>query len=274
MSEPGERDYVLGTHDEEIERLGLQHRVWRPRALDAWARAGFNQGQTLLDIGCGPGFATVDLAELVGPSGRVVALDRSRRFLDAMDLALQTRGIGNVEPHEHDLDHESFPDVSADGAWARWVFAFVTRPRDLLARAVGALKPGGVLVLHEYCDYRTWRLLPRSADHEEFVSLVMESWRSAGGEPDIALSLPSWLRELGLEIRSLRPILDVVPPSSFVWQWPRAFIEVGLQRFVALGRLDQGRAREIWESFRACEARPETLMVTPTVLEIIAARLK
>ena len=34
-----ERDYVLGTHDDEIYRLGYQHRVWRPRALDAWARA-------------------------------------------------------------------------------------------------------------------------------------------------------------------------------------------------------------------------------------------
>ena len=179
MSEPRERDYVLGTHDEEIDRLGLQHRVWRPRALDAWTRAGFNQGQTLLDIGCGPGFATVDLAEIVGPSGRVIALDRSRRFLDALGLTLTRRGTSNVERHEQDLDDERFPDVQADGAWARWVFAFVTRPRDLLARVVRSLKPGGVLVLHEYCDYRTWRLLPRSAEHEEFVSLVMESWRAS-----------------------------------------------------------------------------------------------
>ena len=67
MSETRDRDYVLGTHDEEIARLGLQHRVWRPRALDAWTRAGFTQGQTLLDVGCGPGHASVDLAELVGP---------------------------------------------------------------------------------------------------------------------------------------------------------------------------------------------------------------
>jgi SAM-dependent methyltransferase len=272
MSQTSERDYVLGTHDEEIDRLGLQHRVWRSRALDAWTRAGFTQGQTLLDVGCGPGFATVDLAEIVGPSGRVIALDRSRRFLDALELALQRRGIGNVARHEQDLDDEHFPDVPADGAWARWVFAFVTRPRDLLVRVARALRPGGLLVLHEYCDYRTWRLLPRSAEHEEFVSLVMESWRATGGEPDIALSLPSWLRELGLDIRGLRPLVDVVPPSSFVWQWPRAFIEVGLKRFLELDRLSEGRAREIWESFCAREVRPETLMVTPTVLEIIAER--
>jgi len=49
-----DKDYILGTHDEKIVRLGLQHRVWRPRALEAWRRAGFTLGQTLLDIGCGP----------------------------------------------------------------------------------------------------------------------------------------------------------------------------------------------------------------------------
>src|SRR5678816_202122 len=77
-----EQDYVLGTHDEELNRLGLQHRVWRPRALDAWRRAGFTIGQTILDVGCGPGYATLDLAEIAGTTGRVVAMDRSARFLD------------------------------------------------------------------------------------------------------------------------------------------------------------------------------------------------
>jgi ubiquinone/menaquinone biosynthesis C-methylase UbiE len=77
-----EKDYLLGTHDEEVERLGLQHRVWRPRASDAWRRAGFTTGQTLLDVGCGPGWATLDLAEIVGP-GETCGGGPVRRFLDA-----------------------------------------------------------------------------------------------------------------------------------------------------------------------------------------------
>src|SRR5262245_39571237 len=80
-----EREYVLGTHDVEVERLGLQHRVWRARARDAWRRAGFTAGQTILDLGCGPGFASLDLAELTGPPGRVVAIDQSARFLAVLD---------------------------------------------------------------------------------------------------------------------------------------------------------------------------------------------
>ena len=267
-----DKDYVLGTHDEEISRLGLQHRVWRPRALDAWRRAGFTIGQTLLDVGCGPGYASVDLGDIVGPLGRIVAVDRSRRFLDALEATRRHRGLDNITSLEVDLDEGDLPVVLADGAWARWVFAFVNHPRDLLTRVRQALKPGGVLVVHEYFDYSTWRLAPRCAEIEEFVSVVMESWRVSGGEPDIALDLPGWLEELGFETKSLRPIVDVVPASNFVWQWPKSFMEVGLCRLVDLGHITADRALAISEAFAAREAAPHTLMITPAVLEIIAVR--
>ena len=267
-----ERDYVLGTHDEEIARLRLQHRVWRARVLEAWRGAGFAPGQTLLDIGCGPGYAALDLAEIVGPGGRIVAIDRSQRFLQALAAACRERALDNVTTLERDLDQPGLPTLHADGAWVRWVFAFVQRPRELLAEVAGALKPSGALVVHEYFDYASWRLLPRSAEMEEFVRAVMASWRESGGEPDIGLALPAWLRELGFEIRSLRPILDVVSPASEIWQWPRTFLQVGLKRLVALGRLSQARAQSIRESFEAREAAPHTLMATPAVLEIVAGR--
>src|SRR5438445_2696199 len=214
MTATAERDYVLGTHDDEIERLGLQHRVWRPRALDAWRRAGFTVGQTLLDLGCGPGYASADMAEIVGPSGRIVAIDRSRRFLDVAE----SRGFPQIETREIDLDEGELPTIDADGAWARWIFAFVKRPRDLTARVRRSLKPGGILVLHEYIDYGAWQVSPRSAAHAEFVQLVMKSWRESGGEPDVGLDLPRWLTESGFEIRSLLLIVDFIRPTDFTWQ--------------------------------------------------------
>lgn len=268
----GDRDYVLGTHDEELARLGLQHRVWRARACDAWRRAGFTIGQTLLDVGCGPGYATLDLAEIVGSSGRVVAVDRSARFLAALRGAARQRGLDHVAVHELDLDEGELPAVGVDGAWGRWVFAFVKRPRDLLARVHRALRPGGVIVLHEYFHYQTWRLAPRCPEIEEFVTAVMTTWRADGGEPDVALDLPRWLAELDFEIRSLRPLIDVVPASNFIWQWPKSFVQVGLCRLVELGTLTADRADAIGKAFAACEAAPHTLMITPAVLEIIATR--
>ncbi len=82
MGEKADSDYVLGTNDEELDRLGLQHRVWRPIVLECWRRAGITFGSRVIDVGAGPGYATVDLAELVGPTVEVFAIERSARFLE------------------------------------------------------------------------------------------------------------------------------------------------------------------------------------------------
>lgn len=267
-----EKDYVLGTHDAEIARLGLQHRVWRPRVLDAWRRAGFTPGQTLVDLGCGPGWATLDLAELAGPDGRVIAVDRSRRFLDHLAAAARARGLANIETLEMDLDESPLPSLAADGIWSRWFYAFLRAPRRLLASAAQALRAGGVMVMHEYVDYRAWRLSPRSEEFEAFVGEVIAAWREDGGEPDIGLDLPRWLTELGLEVRTLAPRGEIARPGDFVWHWPRSFVEIGVQRLVDLGRFGPERGRAIVAAFERVETTPGAFQITPTVGEILAWR--
>jgi SAM-dependent methyltransferase len=266
------KDYVLGTHEEEIERLGLQHRAWRQRAFDAWRSGEISLGRTVLDVGCGPGYAALDLAELVGPSGRVVAIDKSERFLRVLEAKCRERHIDNITAYRSDLDSDEFPDVIADRAWCRWVFAFVKNPRRMLARIASALAPDGIMVLHEYFDYSTWRAAPRSADLDEFVSAVMRSWRDNGGEPDIALWLPRWLEELGFEIRSARPILEIVQPDHLSWTWLATFLEVGRRRLAEMGYLSPSRGESIWRAFLTLQATPGVRMITPGVLEIVAER--
>lgn len=265
-------DYVLGTGDEEIERLGLQHRVWRARMHDAWARAGFAAGQHLIDIGCGPGYATMDLASLTGPAGRVTAIDRSRHFLDAIRTGLSRGHIDHVDVREIDLNTGSLPSFDADGAWCRWILAFVKDPKRVVTEIHALLKPGGTFVLHEYFDYRAWRLMPRSLDFEEFVDAVMSSWRANGGEPDVALDLVTWLTEAGFEVIETRPFLDVVARGDEIWQWPSAFFESGLSRLVELGRVSVDRADEIRRAFAEAADNSSTRMITPAVLEIIARK--
>lgn len=265
-------EYVLGTHDEELQRLGLQHRVWRQRALDSWRAAGVGPGQTILDIGCGPGFAALDLAELVGLSGRVVAIDKSERFLAALDAACHERGIANIQTHAADLDAGEFPDIKADRAWGRWVFAFVREPRAVLARVAAALAPDGAMVVHEYFDYATWRGMPSCSELEEFVTAVMASWRATGGEPNIALQIPRWLEELGFEVRSTRPLIDVVTPDDPRWMWPASFVGVGCRRLVDLGVISAARADAILRAFEDFQSSPGARIITPAVLEIVAKR--
>jgi SAM-dependent methyltransferase len=267
-----EAPYVLGTHDEEVARLGLQHGVWRSRVLETWKAAGFTAGHTILDLGCGPGYASLDLAEIVGPTGRVIAIDRSRRFLDVLDNAARDRGITHIETIEGDLDTLALPARPVDGVWCRWAAAFVRRPRQLLERVATILTPGGTFAAHEYFDYGTWRFVPPLAEMDEFVNLVIASWRESGGEPNIGLDMPEWLDALDFDVTRARPIVELIDPQHALWPWPRAFIASGLRRLVDLGLLTSARAREIQQACDAREGSAHPRMITPAVLEIVARR--
>jgi hypothetical protein len=128
------------------------------------------------------------------------------------------------------------------------------------------------LVVHEYFDYGTWRMMPGSPEVEEFVRLVMKVWRADGGEPDVGLNLPRWLADSGFEMKCVRPIVDIVAPSNLIWQWPKSFFHSGLRRLVDIGELAAERAQRMARAFAECEAAPNTLMITPGVVEIIAVR--
>src|SRR5881394_1878668 len=132
MSQSKERDYVLGTHDEELERLGVQHRAWRPVVLDCWKAAGVTSGSRVLDVGAGPGYATVDLAEIVGPSGKVVVVERSTNFVSAIRRTIEKRALSNVEVHELDLMNDDLPAGPFDFSWCRWVLCFLSDPELLV----------------------------------------------------------------------------------------------------------------------------------------------
>ena len=92
-----EQEYVLGTNQDELVRLGLQHQLWARYAADAWERAGFGPGKKLLDVGCGPGYASFDLAARVGTRGQVRAIDISRRFIRHLQSQAQHRGVNNIQ---------------------------------------------------------------------------------------------------------------------------------------------------------------------------------
>lgn len=272
MPAKSERDYLLGTHDHELARLGIQHEVWRPTVLDCWKHAGISEGSRVLDVGAGPGFASLDLAELVGPGGEVVAVERSGRFVQTAREMCGRRGFRHVQVHELDLMTDVLPARDMDAAWCRWVACFVSSPRRLVESIAAALKPGGVAVFHEYVDYASWRMAPPRPAFAEFVKEVMASWRETGGEPDIAPELIGHLGAAGFVIQEAVPRVFSVRPSDEFWRWPSSFMEVYSGRLLELGRVDRGWVQKVREQFRAAEVDPRTLMITPMVLEIVAVR--
>lgn len=271
MSETKERDYVLGTHEDELERLGVQHRAWRDVVLDCWQTAGVTTGSKVLDVGAGPGYATVDLADIVGPTGKVVAVERSTNFLNAINQTIQTRGLSNVEVHELDLMNDDLPGGPLDFSWCRWVLCFVSDPEVVVKKISNALRPGGRAIFHEYGHYTTWRFIPPRLNHEEFRDYVVATWRGSGGDPDTGLRLPTWLNNAGLAIRSIVPRIFCIRPSDFMWQWPAQFIQVHLVRLQELGKIDTSFADKVLADLAAAE-REGSFMMTPLVLEIVAEK--
>jgi SAM-dependent methyltransferase len=267
-----ETDYILGTNDQEIDRLQLQHSVWRERVLDCWHRAGIGPGQTVIDLGCGPGFAALDLAAIVGPVGQVKAYERSERFLSYLAATTRQQGIENIERIAIDIERDGFPISKVDAIWCRWVLCFLSDPATLIERLFQAIRPGGVAVFHEYLDYSTWQMAPGQPAFSQFVDAVMSSWRTSGGDPNVGLQLPSMLHNCGFEIIHASPIVDVVTPADFTWAWPEAFLRTNASRLIELGEISFDEAQEAIAAFETVKAMPTGRMVTPIVLEIIARR--
>ena len=65
--------YILGTDQEELKRLELQHSIWSSESHVGWRAAGFKRGDSILDLGCGPGSCSFELAKIVGPDGRIIS---------------------------------------------------------------------------------------------------------------------------------------------------------------------------------------------------------
>ena len=267
-----ETDYVLGTHDDEIARLGLQHRVWRPAVTECWQRVGITEGWRVIDVGAGPGYATADLAEIVGASGAVLAVERSAHFLEAARERCRSRELSNVDFREADLMATPLGELNFDAAWCRWVASFVSSPASLIANISGALRTGGLAIFHEYSDYDTFRVMPIKPALEGFTKEVMASWRASGGEPDVARVLPGLLCDAGFRITQIRPLVRTVSPHDYTWQWPASFIEINVARLQELGRVTPEWAADVLREFKEAEADPASWFTTPMFLEIVARK--
>jgi SAM-dependent methyltransferase len=266
-------DYVLGTHDDEIARLGTQHQVWRAHMLDAWARAGITRGSRLVDFGAGPGYATCDAAEIVGREGQVTAVERSPAFLEFSRRQIERRDISWASFIAADLISDDLPLRGFDLAWCRWVASFVSSPRILLEKIAASLRVGGRAVFHEYQDYSTWQVIPASRRLDSFVREVMSSWRGSGGEPNIAASILPQMAEVGLRLADVRPLVFSIRPAHFAWRWPASFVVSNSRRLVELGRIPREDADALSNDFHALEQNPDAVMITPLVLEIIAEKI-
>lgn len=268
-----EDDYIIGASEREIARLGQQHAIWRERALAAWRRAGLKPGMRVLDIGCGPGHASFDLAQLVGPQGEVIAVDQSDLFLRAVEAGAKARGLANIRTVKADLADLDLPADSVDFIWSRWVLSFLPAPADLIGRLSRVLRAGGVFVAHEYGHYETFGFHPADPVQDRFIQAVKASWRAFGGEPNIAKQLPAMCADAGWTTEYLTPHVFTTRPGEMVWEWPVGWLKSdGIDRLVELGFLGADDAERFHDVVAERAADPLSILTTPLVMEVIARR--
>lgn len=276
MSSREEDEYTLGTGDDEVGRLRFQHRLWAPVARDLWSRAQIGWGDRVLDLGAGPGFAAADLGLLVGPGGRVHAVDRSARFIEGCrNLASGARlpidafvgeltdGLGGVLG--------SFEGIY-DAVWMRWVLCFVSAPSHVIREAVRALKPGGRIIIQDYFNYRSMRLLPETETFQPVVDAIVHNWHRTGGNPDVGGLAVQCLESEGLEVEHTEVLTRIVRPGQTLWQWPTSYFGNFLPRLVEEGDLAEDARAAFMDEWNARTESGKGMFQTPPMLGIVARK--
>ncbi|GJQ28312.1 MAG: hypothetical protein HBSAPP03_01960 [Phycisphaerae bacterium] len=271
-------EYVLGTGADEMARLGLQHRLWSAAAHNLWERARVQPGLTVLDLGCGPGHATLDLAQIVGPTGRVIAVDESASFLKQLHDQAVSRKHHNIERvlcDVHDLASALDDDAGMiDVAYARWVFCFLSRPEDVVKALARLVKPGGRVAVQDYFNYeRCLTLAPRREAFSKVINAVGASWRARGGDTDIMGRLPGMFIKHGFRVEDLQVVQRLARPGDMMWHWPNSFWQTFLPRLVETGFItpeDRAAFERTWDE---AGRDPGAFVQLPPVFELIVERV-
>lgn len=267
-----ENAYLLGTDQEELHRLGIQHQVWASEAQRGWELAGFNAGQTILDLGSGPGFCSKELAFITGSSGKVIAIDRSEHFINFIKNINIHYGL-NIDAIHSDFNDMTLKPNSLDGAYCRWAIAWIPNVKDVMAKVKTALKPGAKMVLQEYYDWSTHQTVPYKEGIAKAISACAKSFKEQEGEIDIGRELPNILEELGMKVTNLRLMSKLAQPDNLIWQWPKSFYYSYFPRLVESGYLTNSDMKHALKDFENLSLNKNSTLFCPILIEVIAEKV-
>jgi ubiquinone/menaquinone biosynthesis C-methylase UbiE len=163
-------------------------------------------GGTLLDVGCGPGTITVDLARRLSP-GSVVGIDASTSIIAHAEGLAADEGVHNASFQVGDVYALDFADASFDIVHAHQVMQHLARPVLAMAEIRRVLRPGGVFAARDV-DYGGVMIAPTIQGLTEWMQVYREVHYWNGGDPDAGRSLKSWALAAGF---------SSVTSSASVW---------------------------------------------------------
>lgn len=185
--------YTHGHHDAVLR----SHRSRTAENSAGYLLDRLRPGLRLLDVGCGPGTITADLAALVAP-GRVVAIDRSAEVLAEVRRLADERGLDNLELAVGDVNALEFDDGSFDVVHAHQVLQHLGDPVAALREMRRVTKAGGLVAARD-ADYAAMTWYPDIPALEDWLLIYRRTARRNGGEPDAGRRLLHWARRAGFD---------------------------------------------------------------------------
>ncbi|MEU5643415.1 class I SAM-dependent methyltransferase [Streptomyces milbemycinicus] len=183
--------YTHGHHESV-----LRSHTWRTAANSAAYLTGLlKPHMRILDIGCGPGTITADLAELV-PQGEVIGVDTAPDVLEQARSVATERGVSNVHFAVGDVHRLDYPDDSFCVVHAHQVLQHLGDPVAALREMRRVCKPGGIVAVRD-SDYSAMTWYPAAPGLDDWLALYQRVARANGGEPDAGRRLLSWARQAG-----------------------------------------------------------------------------
>ena len=192
-----ESDYQLGHDHAELERLNRQGRILAPATRIILEAAGLLPGMQVLDLGSGMGDVAFVAAELIGPTGQVVGIDRSPDSVAKANIRARQRGLSHVRFVVGDI-HNLGPAGPFDAIIGRLVLMYVSDPAAVLRTQAALLGPGGLVIPIEF-DVHTARSIPSTPLVDQAVAWIAETFTRSGIATSLGPRLWAVLGDAGLQ---------------------------------------------------------------------------
>ena len=237
----------------------LRSQTWRnvdnsARYLAAHLRPGVN----VLDVGCGTGTITLDIARRVAP-GRVVGVDCEAEVIESARQRAEDLRVANAVFVVGDTDHlpASPPGLSGTGfdvVHAHQLLLHLADPVGALREMLAALRPGGVLGARD-TDYAGMIWWPADPRLDRWLALYRAIARDHGGEPDAGRHLLAWAHAAGAGqvTASASHWLHATPSERQAWggMWAERIVGSAIaEQAVETGRATRADLEDISEAWR------------------------
>jgi SAM-dependent methyltransferase len=208
--------YPFSDRAAEDERLVAQGLVFDPLTRRLFESAGIGPGMRVLDLGSGAGNLSRIAAELVGPEGAVVGIERDPA---AVELAQRRTNATNVEYRVGDVQTLDGVEDGFDAVVGRLILMYLSDPVAALRQAARRLRPGGVVCMHE-ADLRYVPASPATPLWIQMHGYFVQALEKADIEPQMGLSLFTTFRAVGLPAPNLLVELFAAGgPEAPAWAW-------------------------------------------------------